>query len=394
MGIQNFQYDAVVVGAGPAGSLAAESLAKSGHSVLLLEKHREIGIPLCCAEAISLKSLALFCRPDPKWIAAPINGAVLYSPDGTEVAVPWPEVGYVLERKLFDRWLAQRAAEAGTHVLVNAEAVGLISSKNGDFSGVTVLYQNQIHNISCRAIIGADGVESLTGAWAGLNTALKSTELHSCMQYLMSGIDGPPNMARFWVGKEIAPGGYLWVFPKDAGLANVGLGILGSLAGQKKPGEYLDRFLIKHFPKAQIIETMAGGTPALEEGHPMAAKNVLLAGDAARLTDPLSGAGIATAMASGQMAARQVAEYLKTGNKKHLENYPSLWWSGLWKDIKYHAKVRKVFLKLEDDDMNRIARFLSQLLKGKEPSKINPIDVAKQVVRSDPGLLLLGRHLL
>jgi digeranylgeranylglycerophospholipid reductase len=394
MEILNRQYDAVVIGAGPAGSLAAETLAGSGRSVLLLEKHRESGIPLCCAEAVSLKSLALFCRPDPKWIAAPINGAVLYSPDGTEVAVPWPEVGYVLERKIFDRWLAQRAAGAGAFVLVNAEAVGLIADEKGVFTGVKVLYRGQVHNISCRAVIGADGVESLTGAWAGLNTAMRPDQLHSCVQYLMSGIDGPSDMVRFWVGREVAPGGYLWVFPKGEGRANVGLGILGSAAGQKKPGEYLDRFLKEHFPQARIIETMCGGTPALEEDHPMVSKNVLLAGDAARLTDPLSGAGIAIAMASGQLAARQISEYLKTGSEKPLADYPGLWWSGLWKDIKYHAKVRKAFLKLEDEDMNRIARFLAKLLKDKDPSKINPIDVAKQVVRSDPGLLLLGRHLL
>ncbi|MDP2806797.1 MAG: NAD(P)/FAD-dependent oxidoreductase, partial [bacterium] len=285
-------------------------------------------------------------------------------------------------------------AGAGAFVLVNAEAVGLISCPSGGFAGVKVLYQNQIHNIICRAIIGADGVESLTGAWAGLNTAMKPTEVHSCSQYLMSGIDGPADMVRFWVGRDIAPGGYLWVFPKGEGRANVGLGILGAMAGQKKPGEYLDQFLKKQFPQARIIETMCGGTPALEEDHPMASKNVLLTGDAARLTDPLSGAGIAIAMASGQMAARQIAEYLKTGSEKPLEDYPGLWWSGLWKDIKYHAKVRKAFLKLSDDDMNRIARFLAKLLKDKDPSKINPIDVAKQVVMADPGLLLLGRHLL
>lgn len=394
MEILSRQYDSVVVGAGPAGSLAAETLAGAGHSVLLLEKHRESGIPLCCAEAISLKSLSLFCQPDAKWTAAPINGAVLYSPDGTEVSVPWPGVGYVLERKLFDRWLAQRAAEASALTLFNAEAVGLIPGQNGRFSGVKVLYQDKVHNVTCRAVIGADGVESLTGAWAGLNTAMKPDGLHSCAQYLMSGIGGTKDMVRFWVGQEVAPGGYLWVFPKGEGRANVGLGILGSLAGGKKPGEYLDRFVEKHFPQARVIETMCGGTPALEEGHPMVSKNVLLAGDAARLTDPLSGAGIAIAMASGQMAARQVAEYLKTGSEKSLEDYPGLWWSGLWKDIKYHAKVRRAFLKLSDDDMNRIARLLSKLLKDKDPSKINPIDVAKQVVRSDPGLLLLGRHLL
>jgi digeranylgeranylglycerophospholipid reductase len=388
------KYDAVVVGGGPAGSMAAEALAKEGFATLVLEKHREIGAPLCCAEAISLKSLSLFVQPDQAWTAAPINGAALYSPNGTEVKVAWPGVGYVLERKLFDRSLAGRASAAGAEILVNAEAAGLRKDAAGNISGVSVLYLGQMREIDCRVLIGADGVESLTGAWAGLDTSLKSDQLHSCAQCLMANVGGPQDMVRFWVGSEVAPGGYVWAFPKGRGLANVGLGILGSLAGDKKPVEYLEKFCRKYFPAAKIIETMCGGTPALEEDHPMVRQNLLLAGDAARLTDPLSGAGIAIAMASGQLAGRQAAEYLKTGNLKPLNDYPGLWWSGLWKDIKYHAKVRKAFLKLSDDDMNRIAKILVKILEGKDPARINPIDVAKEVVRSDPGLLLLGRHLL
>lgn len=386
-------YDAVVVGGGPAGSMAAFALASSGFSALVLEKHREIGAPLCCAEAVSLQSLRLFAEPEPSWVAAHINGASLFSPDGTEVSVPWPGVGVVLERKLFDRTLAQRAAQAGARVMVNAEAVGL-EMDGGSAAGVVVETGGERSTVACRLVVGADGIESLAGAWAGLDTRLGPRQLHSCAQYLMAGVDGPEDRVRFWVGNLVAPGGYAWVFPKGAGRANVGLGIEGSRAGGDKPVEHLDRFVEKFLPGASPIEAMVGGTPALGDGHPMVRGNVLLAGDAARLTDSLSGAGIAVAMASGDLAGRMGAEYLKSGDLKALESYPKKWWSGPWRDLKFHHRVRDVFLKLSDDEMDRIARLLLRILEGKDPSRLNPVEVAKTVITSDPGILALARHLL
>lgn len=387
------RYDAVVVGAGPAGSMAASALAKAGLSVLMLEKHREAGIPLCCAEAVSLKSLRLFLEPDPAWVASHINGASLCSPDGTEVSVPWPGVGVVLERKLFDRILAQRAAQAGARMLVNAEAVGL--SMDGETArAVAVETKGGRMAVACRLVVGADGIESLTGAWAGMDTRLGPGQLHSCAQYLMAGVEGPDDRVRFWVGNQVAPGGYAWAFPKGQGRANVGLGIEASKSGGARPDEYLDRFVRKYLPGAKAIESMCGGTPALGAGHPMVRGNVMLTGDAARLTDSLSGAGIAVAMASGDLAGRLGAEYLKSGDRRILESYPAKWWAGPWKDLKFHHRVRDVFLKLSDAEMDRIAKLLVKILEGKEPSRLNPIDVAKTVITSDPGILALARHLL
>jgi digeranylgeranylglycerophospholipid reductase len=266
---------------------------------------------------------------------------------------------------------------------------------NGELAeSVTLISGHDTRQIKCRAVIGADGVESMIGGWAGMDTRLEPEQLHSCAQYLMSKVDGPPDMVRFWVGREVAPGGYLWIFPKGNGLANVGLGMVASQAGEKKPGQYLDEFIAKNLPGAKIIEKMAGGTPALGADHPMVKGNILLAGDAARLTDPLSGAGIAIAMASGTLAGRLTAEYLGTGDLSLLKKYPKEWWSGPWKDLKFHHKVREVFLKLSDAEMDRIARLLVNILAGKDPARIDPIDVAKTVIKSDPGILLLGRHLL
>jgi len=243
-------------------------------------------------------------------------------------------------------------------------------------------------------VIGADGIESLVGGWAGLNTRLAPAQIHSCAQYLAAGIPGPEDKVRFWVGRELAPGGYVWVFPKGRGRANIGLGIEGGRAGLKKPVEYLDNFLERYFPQAKILEAMVGGTPALGDHHPLQRGNVMLAGDAARLTDSLSGAGIAVAMASGDLAGRLGAEYIKSGDPRILETYPSKWWAGPWRDLKFHHRVREVFLKLSDSEMDRIARLLVKILEGRDPSKLNPIDVARTVISSDPGILALARHLL
>ncbi len=387
------RYHAVVVGGGPAGSLAALALAEAGFSVLMLEKHREIGVPVCCAEAVSLRSLRLFLEPDPSWVAAHINGASLCSPDGTEVSVPWPGVGVVLERKLFDRYLVQRAAQAGAEVRVNAEAVGL-RIEGGQATGVEVLRNGHRQMVSCRLVIGADGIESVVGGWMGLATRLCPEEVHSCAQYLLAKVDGPEDRVRFWVGNEIAPGGYAWAFPKGAGRANVGLGIVGNKAAKAKPVEYLNRFVEKFFPQAEPMETMVGGTPAVGQDHPLVKENVLLAGDAARLTDSLSGAGIAVAMASGELAGRLGAEFLRSGRAEVLREYPARWWSGPWRDLKFHHRVRQVFLKLSDGEMDRIAKLLVKILEGKDPAKLNPIEVARTVIVADPGILALARHLL
>jgi digeranylgeranylglycerophospholipid reductase len=210
----------------------------------------------------------------------------------------------------------------------------------------------------------------------------------------MANVSGPQDMVRFWVGRDIAPGGYLWSFPKGNGMANVGLGLVSDIAGERKPVSYLDEFVSRHLPQARVLEAMSGGTPALGGRHPMVRGNVLLAGDAARLTDPLSGAGIAIAMASGQLAGKLAGEYLRTSDITLLQKYPKEWWSGPWKDLKFHHLVREVFLKLSDQEMGRVARLLVNILAGKDPAQINPIDVAKTVIKSDPGILLLGRHLL
>ena len=107
------QYDIIVIGAGPAGSMAARFAAEQGVSVMMLEKDRDVGYPVRCGEAISRAGVEGFIEPDERWITAHITKFSFISPDNTEVTLQFDteQEGYVLERRIFDYELAKTAVK-------------------------------------------------------------------------------------------------------------------------------------------------------------------------------------------------------------------------------------------------------------------------------------------
>ena len=356
-------YDVLVIGAGPAGSIAAKTAAEKGLTVLLIEKRQEIGDPVRCAEGVSKEYLKKHVEIDKKWICADLKGARIYAPDGTKIEmaeeIAGGEVGYVLERKIFDRALAEKASKAGAEVRVKTRAIGLIIED--DFvKGARLMQLGKEYDVHARIVIGADGIESKVGRWAGIDTSLKPIDIETCVQYLVAGVDINQEYCEFYIGNELAPGGYIWIFPKGEGKANVGIGILGSKMGKFKPRpvDYLNSFLEKKFPHAKVVEMVFGGVPVSGSIEKTSTNGLILIGDAARQSDPITGGGILNAMDVGKIAGEAAFAAISAGdlsNKKLEEVYEKRWRSTTGHAIDLSLIVKNCFINLNDVDLNSLA---------------------------------------
>lgn len=120
------RYDVVVIGAGPAGSVSARFAAENGAKVLLMERDREPGIPVRCAEGVSHKGIEPYIEIDRRWIASDIDVAKLQAPNGENIKMYNNGKGYVLERRIFDTALCEVACKHGADLITKADALDLV----------------------------------------------------------------------------------------------------------------------------------------------------------------------------------------------------------------------------------------------------------------------------
>ena len=361
------EYDVIVVGGGPAGSTAARFAAEGGASVMMLEKDRDIGMPVRCGEAVGAEGIARFIEPNPKWIASKIDSFRLTAPSGKHVLIAnLAELGYILERRLFDYELAQIAGDKGASIMTKAYVYDLIK-EDDEIKGVRVKYLSDDIELRCKIIIAADGVESRVGRWAGLKTTIKLKDMEAAIQISVANIDCKNNRLDFYLGSEVAPGGYLWVFPKGDRFANIGLGVSGPNHKHKSARRYLDDFMEKHFPDAAVLTTVVGGVPCAHTLPKIAADNIMLAGDAAHMVNPVSGAGIVSGMQGGRLAGLKAVEALNNSNYsyKFLSSYEKEWHKLLGKSYERMYRIKSAIMKLTDDDLNRTADIMSDIPEDK-----------------------------
>ncbi len=357
------KYDIVVVGAGPGGSMAAAAAASEGAKTLMLERDSNIGLPVRCGEAVGINNIKRFCDIDSRWVAAEIEGMNVYSPDGTEVSVSEEgQFGAVLERSLFDRYLAELAAAAGADIRTRSNVDGLIL-KQGSVKGVTVSRFNKRSSIKADLVIAADGVESRIGRWAGIRTQISARDLESAYQIVISDIDYDYKRCHFYLGDDVAPGGYLWVFPKGKRTASVGIGVEVSICSPGEAHRKLESFILKHFGKPAVIGEMAGGVPCAKPIKQPYADGILLVGDAAHHCNPLTGGGIFTAMVSGNEAGKLAAEAVSKGDTsiRELKKFNKRIEKEIIRPHKRSYRLASAVSKLSDEVMNKTAQEINSI---------------------------------
>ena len=357
----NEQYDLLVVGGGPAGCYTAKVAAEHGAQVLVVEKDREIGLPVRCAEGVGEAGLREFFEPDPRWVANEIEGFSFFAPDGTQVDIANREIGYILERRIFDREIGRLAAEAGAEIWTRTTAVGM--TNEGADRKVTIHHLGKSRRIEAKIVVGADGTESRVGRWAGLRTTCSLHDIETGAQYTLADLKINPRRCQLWFGHNVAPGGYLWVFPKGDGKANVGAGISGEFSKTHSPFDYLDRFVESHFPSASKLGAVAGAVSCSGGLKRFVADGVLLVGDAAHQVNPLSGGGVVNALKAARIAGRIAAEAIADGDvsRKRLSAYEQEWMNLLGKAHRRYYRLKEGIFSLSDETLNRTARSMKKL---------------------------------
>jgi digeranylgeranylglycerophospholipid reductase len=389
------ETDILVIGAGPSGSTASKHAALNGAKVLMIEKKSEIGAPKRCAEGVSKDELInLGIEPSCRWVTSEIEGVRLVSPGGIDVwltkdTVQLPEMGYVVERKVFDKYLAMDAARAGADIMIKTLATSL-QRKDGH---VLVNAENMGNKIQIKAkiVIGADGPESRVGRWGGLKTATKPKNMESGVQFEMVGVEMEnPNALEFYFG-SVAPGGYAWVFPKGKDIANVGLAIISTLT-EKSAYEHLLEF-VKTCPttkNAKAVELNIGGDPVGGIIKKISTDNLMVVGDAAGMVNPLTGGGIISGMQGGRIAGQIAAAAIKDDNfsAKRLSEYDKRCQEEIGDSFKKYMKARDYLDSLSDEELDSIANAFNET----EFERISTKELLKVLIKVSPkALLKLGK---
>lgn len=386
-------YDVIVVGAGPAGSVAARRAAEAGLSTLMIEKRQDIGAPVRCAEAIGALATQEFIAEDPRWINAHIDYYAITNRQGEAVVVPPTEHTWVVDRRVFDYELAHEANKAGATVMTSTAATGLLR-EDGRVSGVTVKRFGKLQDVKARLVIAADGTESQVARWAGLKTVPPMNDYYSGAQYLLGNMAAhmQPNRCEYHVGMDIAPGGYIWVFPKSPDTANVGIVITSDRGADVSAREYLDRFVAAHYPEASAMNVVVGGIPATGALKKMVTDGLMAIGDAAHQADPLTAGGINLGMYGGAMAVQVGAEAVKRGDVSAaaLQPYEELWAERFAKQHAALYQIRKLLTKMNPDTLDGLIRTASTL----DLASMTPGAVLLTLLREHPLILLQARTLI
>jgi digeranylgeranylglycerophospholipid reductase len=340
--------------------------------------------------------LARFIDPDPVFISTEINDINVNVATGHSFTYRSAErLGYILSRPNFDNYLAEMAVSFGADLRTGVWASGITISENNP-AVIDIQTGKSSATVMADYVIAADGVESMIGRKAGLKTLLELMQCESCLQYRITGIKINPNCMEFYVGKRFSPSGYLWVFPKSDHSANVGLSLNPNQGSNRDLRGYLDRFLKEKFAGFKIESEQCGMASKFIGFDILGRENLLLAGDAARTVDSLSGAGIAKGLHTGGLAARAIIAAQAEGMTcKALQRlYRSLIETELGKELGFYQKAYPLFRKFSDEDWESLVQFLEQYLKNRKAGSIDPATFLKLAIKGVPRLIRLARHLV
>ncbi len=386
-------YDVIIAGAGPAGCTAAKVTAAAGYKTLVVDRRKNIGVPIHCGEFLPTpREMRDLLRDSPRasrlvdipndLITNQTNRLMLASPLSNEFHFKLK--GNVIDRTKFDQFIAQQAEDAGAEIMLRSNATERTRSNR-----LTVHRDGKQIEMNGKVIIGADGPSSLVSKSMGNQYQNPGRDLCPSLNYVVTEIECDPKTTEMYFGSQVAPGGYAWIIPKGDNTANVGFGMRRSFGAPEVPlKQYLRRFINSHplvssrTKKARITSRVGAIIPVGGPVQKTYSKNAILIGDAAGHVMASNGGGIPTALVGGEIAGEAVVSHLTDGNS--LSSYEETWRKEIGKELYTALRILRIADQVMPSDRitdqcMRLAgsRYLKHLIRCRLPV---PVDLASKTL--------------
>lgn len=348
-------YDVIISGTGPAGAMAARTLAKAGFNVIAFDKNKLPWRKPCgggVPEHIFSEGLLNYRELRKEGIIdKDTRNLFLRAPNGKELLIDTPGET-VVDRKVFDQFLRDKAQEVGAKIQDQTSVREIMRGSKGFINGVKVKGEKDLEEINCKILIVADGVGSKLVVQGGLRKRWDPSDYAICSVAIIEGYNEPEplsNSMQIYIDDKIAPNSYAWLFPMSNNKANIGIGIWKK--SEKKPMEFLQRLVKQPFFKKKLKESdfrifWKSNYPIPIQGVKgrTYGDGIMGVGDAMGFVAPIIGEGIFSALLTGKLAAETAVKALELGDysKEVLREYQKTW-------VKYGLKEGYNFQRMMRD---------------------------------------------
>ena len=320
--------DVVIVGGGPGGLSAAETIARGQVEVMVLEQDSEIGSPIRTSGGSFIKELQALGIPERLY--HPIKRGRFLSPNNSVTFEYEEPVACVMDVRRVFQYLAEKAVKAGAQLRVNTTALEpvmegdyVVGVKARDFRGQELVIESKI-------VIDASGYKASMSKKAGLHKGFKRFGVGA--EYDLYAPHYDQDESVLIVGSKVAPAGYAWAFPWGGKRVRVGAGIIHA-DSKADPSQYLEK-LVHHSPEfelnleeAEPLEYHFGLIPSDGLCDRFVGNGIMAVGDAAGQPSALVGEGIRWAIKAGRMAGEVAVEAVRAKEYSiaFLEKYQNIW---------------------------------------------------------------------
>jgi geranylgeranyl reductase family protein len=372
--------EVVVIGAGPAGSLAARQLARKGVSVHLLEEHAEVGRPVHCAGLIGIEGLRNNgIVPHSNVVLQRVRRSVFHAPSGAQLLLAKSEPhAFVLHRDLLDHQLAQEAEDAGVTLQLKTRVMRVWRERNE--MRLTIERKGKKDELRTLFVVNAEGINAQLMKPFKLPRP-KRRYMLPALQYEVSNVSLPTDTVHLFFNSKLAKNFFAWVIPLDEHHARVGLA-----TANKQAPEALAKFMQTcHLTSGAKIENRYGGI--VYSGGPSSktvTQRFVNIGDAAGQTKATTGGGVVAGGACAIMAASYIHQALQDGHYNHgkLRQYERTWKRSWGRQLQLMTLLRRLVNTLDNQELDQLFSSLQHSKARQLIEQEGDIDRQGRVIRA------------